>query len=88
MPVQEPVFGEKSPMLLESLAIRPGATNKEVSLALKELIQACVTLGHMKNTGEIYFLGTNEETNKFAENTIFEKLPWPVYRLRLSDLTK
>jgi hypothetical protein len=86
MPVQQPMYTE--PLFLDSMAIRPGADNRLVATALKELIQACVTIGHMKQTGEIYFLGTNEETNKFAENTIFEKLPWPVYRLRLSDLVK
>ena len=88
LPVQEPQFAEKAPLFLESLAVRPDAKPAEVTQALKELVQACVTIGHMTGTGEIYFLGTNEATNKFAESTIFEKLPWPVYRLRLSDLVK
>lgn len=88
LPVQEPQFSPQSPLFLESLAVRPGASTREVAVALKELLQACVMIGHMKGTGEIYFLGTNEDTNRFAENTIFEKLPWPVYRLRLSDLVK
>lgn len=84
MPVQQPMFTE--PMVLESLAIRPEATKMEVAVALKELVQACVTIGFMKGTGEIYFLGSSEATNRFAEHQVFEKLDWPVYRLRMSDL--
>jgi|SRR5882762_1721867 len=86
LPVQQPMFVE--PMMLESLAVRPDSTNVEIASALKELIQACVTIGYMKGTGEMYFLGSNEDTNRFAENTLFEKLDMPIYRLRMSDLSK
>jgi hypothetical protein len=85
MPIQQPMFAE--PMLLESLAVRPEASVKEIAVALKELVQACVTIGFMKGTGEIYFLGSNEATNRFAEHhKVFERLDWPVYRLRMTDL--
>lgn len=85
MPVQQPMLTE--PLMLESLAVNPEATDKEIAYALKELVQACVTIGFMKGTGEIYFLGTNEVTNRFAErHKVFERLDWPVYRLRMKDL--
>lgn len=85
LPVQQPMVAE--PMMLESLAVRPEASAKEIASALRELIQACVTIGYMKGTGELYFLGSNEQTNRFAEHhKVFERLDWPVYRLRMSDL--
>lgn len=87
MPVQQPMFSE--PLVLESLATNPDATEKEIAVAIKELVQACVTIGFMKGTGEIYFLGSNEATNRFAEkHKVFERLDWPVYRLRMSDLLR
>jgi hypothetical protein len=87
LPIQQPMFVE--PMMLESFAPKPGLTPLQASAALRELIQACVTIGFMKGTGEMYFLGTNTATNSFAEKSkVFERLDWPVYRLRLSDLTK
>jgi hypothetical protein len=87
LPVQQPMFVE--PQMLESFAPKPGLSPALRAAALKELIQACITIGFMKGTGEMYFLGTNEATNRFAENSkVFERLDWPVYRLRLSDLNK
>lgn len=85
MPVQQPMIME--PMMLESLAVNPEASEMEVACALKELVQACVTIGFMKGTGELYFLGTNEATNRFAErHKVFERMDYPVYRLRMKDI--
>lgn len=81
LPLQQPVF-------LESLALRPDATPAETALALRELTQAAVTHAHARGAGELYFLGTEDGTNRMAENQLFERLPWPVYRLRLRDLDK
>lgn len=85
MPIQQPMVSE--PLMLESLAVNPEASDSKIAVALKELVQACVTIGFMKGTGELYFLGSNEATNRFAEHhKVFERLDWPVYRLRMSDL--
>lgn len=82
MPVQQP-------LMLESLAMRPGATEKEIAAAIKEIFQECVTQAAIKGNGEIYFACTDEGTGEFAEGqTVFEPLPWKFYRLRLSDLEK
>lgn len=96
LPFQQPLMvdasGDKpiaeTPMFLEGLAMRPGASKLDTSRALKEFIQAAVFLGHMKGTGELYFLGTDEGTDALAENQLFERLNFPIYRLRLSDLEK
>jgi hypothetical protein len=76
----------QTPIVLESLAPRPGASKSEIALALKELTQNAITQAHIKGVGEIYFLGTDEGTNEMATNKIFEELPYKVFRLRISDL--
>lgn len=81
LPVQRPFF-------VESFAPNPGASESEVVVALKELIQAIVTQAHIKGVGEIYFLGTSEATNEFATNQIFEEVPFKLYRVKLADLEK
>lgn len=79
MPVQVP-------LMMESVATRPGADKKEIAVALKELTQECVTQCHIRGAGEIYFLGTDAGTDAMAANQIFEKLNYTVYRLRIKDL--
>lgn len=82
MPVQQP-------FMLESLAVRPGATEHEIALAVREIFQECVTQGFVKGIGEIYFACSDGDTGEFAENqTAFEPLPWKFYRLKLADLEK
>lgn len=76
----------QQPLMLESLAPRPGADKFKIASALKELTQNAITFAHSKGVGEIYFLGSDEDTDKFAVQQIFEELPYKVYRLRISDL--
>lgn len=84
--IQQPIMITE-PLMLESLAPRPGNTPSQNALAMKELTQTAITLAHCKGAGEIYFLSSDLETDKFAANHIFEKLPFTVYRVRLSDLS-
>jgi hypothetical protein len=81
MPVQ-------APLMLDSLATRPGATKLEIAAALKELTQNAVTQCHIRGAGELYFLGSDKGTNFMAENQIFEKTDFTVYRLKIKDLEK
>jgi hypothetical protein len=75
------------PIMLESLAPRPGATKEQIALAMKELTQNAITLAHSTGAGEIYYLSSDSDTDKMAGNQIFEKLPFSVYRTKLKDLT-
>jgi hypothetical protein len=75
------------PLMLESLAPRPGLFPIQTASCLKELTQNAVTQASCRGAGEIYFLGSNDETNQFAANHIFEEVPMKVYRLRLADLS-
>lgn len=74
------------PYVLETLAPNPEASELEVTSALREFIQYLVTRSQAENVAEIYFLGSDEDTSTFAQNRIFEKLPYTVYRCRISDL--
>lgn len=81
MPIQ-------SPYMLESMAIRPGLNTKTVAATMKEFTQAVVTQAHAQGRGEIYFLGTDDATDKLAANQVYERLPYTVYRLKLKDLER
>ena len=76
------------PLMLESLAPRPGATKQQVASAMKELTQNAVSQAHVMDAGEIYFLGSDKDTDEFATNHIFEELPYRVFRCKLADLLK
>lgn len=78
----------QSPLVMDSLASRPGASKAEIAMALKELTQTFVTQAHIKGAGEVLFFGSEEGTNLFAQNQMFEKLPYTVYRLRVKDTEK
>jgi len=75
------------PLVLESLAPRPGLSKTQTASVLRELTQNAVTQCHLQGAGEIYFLGSDPATDEFAQNWIFEKVEFPVYRVRLKDLT-
>lgn len=77
----------QQPFMLESLAPRPGATKQQIALALKELTENVITQAHIKGVGEIYFLGSDADTDAMAKNQIFERLEFPVYRVKLKDLS-
>lgn len=74
------------PLMLESLAPRPGLSPIQTSFLLKELTQMAISQAHCGGAGELYFLGTDADTDAFATNKIFEELPFRVYRVRLADL--
>jgi hypothetical protein len=81
MPLQQPFF-------LESAAIRPGASASEIAVAFRALIEAAVTQAHIQQRAEIYFLGSEEGTDKLAQNQLFEHVDMPVYRLKIKDLER
>lgn len=81
MPVQ-------TPLMMESVAVDPEASEMKQAQALKELVQALVLQCHLKGIGEIYFIGSDEKTSAFAENQLFEKISSPVYRIRIHNLEK
>jgi len=79
MPVQRPY-------MLETIAKNPEASDAETAVAFKEFIQFLVSQGTIQGVSEIYFLGTDESVNNIAESSVFELLPYKVYKMKLSDL--
>jgi hypothetical protein len=79
MPVQQP-------LVMEAIAFHPLCTDSQKALAMKEFTHSLITQAYAVNKGEIYFLGSDEATNKFAEHQGFKKIDWPVYRTVLAEL--
>jgi hypothetical protein len=75
------------PLVLESLAPRPGATKLQIASALKELTQNAVTQAAITGAGEILFLGSDEATSEFAVSHIFEEVPMKLYRVKVKELS-
>jgi hypothetical protein len=78
-PVQQPFF-------MDALAFSPTSGHIDRAVAMKEVVQALVTQAHIKGIGEIYFYCKEPSTQAFAEKNGFEKINFPLYRMRLSDL--
>ena len=76
----------QQPIMLESLAPRPGASKLQIAAALKELTQNAVTQASCRGSGEIYFLGTEADTDAFAASHIFEELPYRIFRCKIAEL--
>jgi hypothetical protein len=81
LPVQQP-------MMMESVAPRPGADPLQTAVALRELMKAVVMQAHLKGVGEIYFVSDEATIQPFAEKHAFKKMPYSLYRVKLSDLEK
>jgi hypothetical protein len=69
--------------LLESLGISPDASPLDVARALYAVMQVVRWESKKNGHGEIYFVGSDEQTNECAEKHGFEKLQLPVYRMRV-----
>jgi hypothetical protein len=76
----------QQPIMLESLALRPGLSSAQTACCLRELTQNAITLAHVRGSGEIYFLASDTDTAEFASNHIFEEVPMKIYRTKLADL--
>ena len=76
MPVQ-------SCQVWESLGINPEATDSEIAAGLKALAHVLRFSALANGEGEIYFLCSEERTQKFAQHHGFEKVEIPLYRMRI-----
>lgn len=79
MPINQPFF-------METIAFNPEATSMEKASAMSELVKFLVSQCYIKGVPEVYFLGTDDMTDKFALNHVFEQLPYKLYRVKVSDL--
>ncbi len=69
--------------MLESVAVKPGLPLELAAQAFRDLVKGAELAAHSSGQREIYFLGTEENLGRMAENHGFERLPWPIYRMKL-----
>ena len=79
MPVQRP-------LVMEAMGFHPLSTDPQKALVMKELTHALILDAYLLGSGEIYFMGSDNGTNDFAERQGFKKLDVPMYRVRVGDL--
>ena len=68
--------------VMETLGYHEAISNLSLALAMKQLTSILVWEMGEKGIGEMYFLGSNEETNSFALQNGFEEVPYKVLRLK------
>ncbi len=68
---------------VESLGISPDASPLEVVKALYGVMQIVRYASIENGQREIYFLGSDTQTNEFAEKHGFERVNLPVYRMKI-----
>lgn len=76
MPIQMAV-------IMESLAPKPGISEIEEALALREIAKATAVLASQAGSKEIYFLCKDTRVTEFAERHGFEILPWTTLRKKI-----
>jgi len=74
--------------MLESLAINPNSSVKDVATSLWQLVAAVQLECQRKGMGEIYFLCKEESTIQFAQKNGFNEIPWKLFRMKLSDMER
>jgi hypothetical protein len=81
----EPVLMNSFHLVLmqEALAPKPGISPKDMAYALRGLNDALKRLAKVSGVKEIWFGCKDESTCKFAERHGFERLPFPVFRMRV-----
>jgi hypothetical protein len=70
-------------LVLESVGVNPEATELEKAQAIRYALNGQMLVASSFNLKEIYFIGTDEHVISLAESHGFERLPWPVLRLKL-----
>ena len=76
------------PIHLESLAVRPGATNGERASAIRALFQDAINEAIQNGIGEIWYQASEDTLPEFAKKAGFEEVPYKIYRLKIADLEK
>jgi hypothetical protein len=78
------------PLMIEHLIFRPGLSIAETGQAIVRLAEHAIEEAYRRDVGDVYFLGHDESTCKFAERYGFKELskldtPLRCYRLNLLE---
>lgn len=76
MPTQRALF-------LESLAVSPDSSLMERAKSFRDLVKGAELLASSDNIREMYMVCEDENVLKVAEGHGFERIPWPILRMRL-----
>lgn len=76
LPTQQALF-------LESTAMNPRALDPDRAQALRDLVKGAELLASTNGIKEIYMFGADEAVIKIAQDHGFERIPWPLVRLKL-----
>jgi hypothetical protein len=74
------------PLMMESLAIRPGLDNRRIALSLAELTRSTILRAYDLDAPEVYFLCENEQTLQYATRHLFKEVSYPLRRVNLREL--
>ena len=70
-------------LFLESLAVNPAASLMERAQAFRDLVKASELLASSDGIRELYMLCEDEDVLKVAEGHGFERVPYPLVRMKL-----
>ena len=78
------------PLMIEHLIFRPGLSIAETGQAIVRLAEHVIEEAYRRDVGDVYFLGHDESTCKFAERYGFKELskletPLRCYRMNLLE---
>ena len=78
------------PLMIEHLIFRPGLSIAETGQAIVRLAEHAIEEAYRRDVGDVYFLGNEESTCKFAERYGFKELskidpPLRCYRMNLLE---
>jgi hypothetical protein len=70
--------------MLESIGLNPEATTIQITQSVMEMVRGAALLAHSAGMRELYFLASDDNTGKAAEQMGFVPLPYKIYRRRLT----
>lgn len=70
-------------LFLESLAVNPQASLMDKGQAFRDLVKASELLASSDGIRELYMVCEDEDVLKVATGHGFERLPWPIARMKL-----
>jgi hypothetical protein len=76
LPTQQALF-------LESLGINPKSSEDDRAQALRDLVKGAELVASASGIKEIYLFGRDERVLAIAEKRGFERIPWPLLRMKL-----
>lgn len=81
----EPVLmnSSQAALIWEALAVKPGLSRLDEARALKALETAWRNIATATGIKEMYFTCADERVGKFVTKHGWERLPHPVYRIKL-----